>query len=125
LEVGSKAKLLHRELGIAVRGVGAVVFETVEVLVSLATYFATVRLLLLHADGAGVWNGRQRIDNREGTVVVLLELLVLVTMLLVVLETVLVLVCLLTANDWASEWLDLFWEGELGYARAVDELLLP
>jgi len=125
LQIWSKTKLLHRQLGVAVGSMGAVVLETVEVLVSLAANLTAVWLLFLHADSSRVGNGCERVDNRKGTVVVLLELLVLVTVLLVVLETVLVLVCLLATNDWAPEWLDLLGEGELGYACAVDELLLP
>jgi hypothetical protein len=32
-----------------------VVFEPVQVLIAFAAYFAAVGLLLLHAEGAGVW----------------------------------------------------------------------
>jgi hypothetical protein len=102
---------------------GAVVLETVEVLVAFAAYFTAIWLLLLHADSAGVGYGCEGVDDGESAVVVLLELLVLVTMLLVVLQAVLVLVCLFATNNWTAERLDLLWEGELGYACAVDELL--
>ena len=60
----------------------AVVLETIQVLVALAANLATVRLLLLHADGAGIWNGCRRVDDGEGTIGILLELLILVAVLL-------------------------------------------
>ena len=57
------------------------VFETVQVLVPFPADLASIWLLLLHADGSGIWNGRERIDDGESSVVVLLELLVLMTVL--------------------------------------------
>jgi len=123
LHVGSQSKLLQRKLRIAVRSMRSVVLETVEVLISLPTYFAAVWLLLLHAHRTGIRNGGERVDNGEGTVVVFLELLILVAMLLVVLETVLVLVCLLATNDWTPERLDLLREGELRNTCAIEHLL--
>lgn len=59
-----------------------VVLEPVEVLVALATHLASVRLLLLHADSAGVWYRGKRVDDGESAVLVLLQLLVLVAVLL-------------------------------------------
>lgn len=59
----------------------AVVLQTIEVLVALETRIAAVWLLLFHADGAGVWDRCGGVDNGEGAVRVLLELLVLVTVL--------------------------------------------
>lgn len=44
--------------------------------------------------------------------------------LLVILETILVLIGLLTTNDRASERLHFFWEGELRYVGTVHECLL-
>lgn len=79
----------------------------VEILVSLATGFAAIRLLLLHADCAWVWYTRSRVDNRESAIDVLLQLLILVAVLLVIFQTVLVLVRLLATNDGTFEWLDL------------------
>ena len=43
------------EIGIAGRRVRLVVFEAVEILVSLAAHFAAVWLLFLHAEGTGIW----------------------------------------------------------------------
>lgn len=43
------------EIGVTWRRVLTVVLETVQVLVSLATDFATIRLLLFHANSAGIW----------------------------------------------------------------------
>ena len=79
--VAEGGQLLQLELGIAVRGVGSVVFESVQVLVTFPADFASVGLLLLHADGSGVGNRCEGVDDGEGAVVVLLELLVLVTVL--------------------------------------------
>jgi hypothetical protein len=62
----------------------SVVFQTVQVLVALAAHFAAIRLLLLHADGSGIRDRSQRVDNRESAVFVLLQLLVLVTVLLTI-----------------------------------------
>ena len=69
------------EVGVAGRAVLAVVLETVQVLVSLAADLAAVGLLFLHADCAGVRDRSRRVDDREGAVRILLELLVLMTML--------------------------------------------
>jgi len=102
-----EVRSVQLEFRIARRTVLAMVFESVEILVALATHLAAIRLLLLHADGARVGNASSRIYYREGTIRVLLELLILMTMLLVVFETVLVLVSLLAANDRALEWFDL------------------
>jgi len=59
----------------------AMVLETVEVLVPLSAHLAAIRLLFLHADGAGIGYGSQRVDDREGAILVLLQLLVLVAVL--------------------------------------------
>lgn len=48
------------------------IFETVEVLVSFVAHIALVGFLLLHANGARVWLVVVRIQNREGTVSILL-----------------------------------------------------
>lgn len=57
------------------------VFEAVQILISLAAHLASVRLLLLHADGTGIWYGREGIDDGEGAVFVLLQLLILMAVL--------------------------------------------
>ena len=44
------------------------VFETVQVLISLATHFTSVRLLFLHAKSSGVRSGRFGVDDRKGAV---------------------------------------------------------
>jgi hypothetical protein len=124
LKVAGQSELLQGKLRIAVWGVRAVVLETVKVLVPLAANLTTIWLLLLHADGAGVWDRSEGVHDGEGAILVLLELLVLMAVLLVVLETVLVFVRLLAANDGTPEGLDLFWEGELWYACTIEELLV-
>lgn len=58
-----------------------VVFQSVQVLVTLATDLAAVWLLFLHTDGTWIWNRGGRVNDRKGTVRVLLKLLVLVTVL--------------------------------------------
>jgi len=124
LNVARQSKLLKSQLWIAVGSMRSMILQTVKVLVALATDFAAIGLLLLHADSARVWNGRQRVDDRKATVVILLELLVLMAVLFVVFQSILVLVCLLASYDWAFEWFDLLWEGELRYACSVEQLLL-
>jgi hypothetical protein len=74
-------QLVELEFGVAVRCVSTVVLETIQILVPLAAHLASVRLLLLHANCAGVGNGGQWVDYRESTVLVLLELLILVAVL--------------------------------------------
>lgn len=69
------------------RRVGAVIFETVKVLVTLAAVFATIRLLFLHTEGTGVGRRGFGVNNREGTVRVIVELLVGVTVLFRMLVT--------------------------------------
>ena len=122
------------------------VFETVEILVPLAAHLAAIWLLLLHADGTRIGYRGKRVHDGEGTVVVLFQLLVLmavlhwcqqdileewegrvvvVTYLLVILETVLVLVCLLAANDWTLERLDFFRERELRDIGSIEKCLFP
>ena len=58
-----------------------VVLEAVEVLVPLATNLAAIWLLLLHTNSARVWYGCSRVDYGKGTIGVLLQLLILVTVL--------------------------------------------
>jgi len=123
LEIWSQPHLLHSQLWVAVRSMRTMVLEAVEVLVALATNVATIWLLFLHTNGTRVWYRRQGIDNRESAIVVLFELLILMAMLLVVLETILVLVGLFATDHGTPERLDLFWEGELWYARAVENML--
>ena len=48
------------------------IFESVQVLVSLTADLALVWLLLLHAERAWVWRRCLRIDDRKGTVTVLM-----------------------------------------------------
>lgn len=59
----------------------AVVFETVQVLVTLAAHLAAIWLLFLHANRTWVWDAGSGVHNAESAIGVLLELLVLVTML--------------------------------------------
>lgn len=60
------------EIGVAGRGVLAMVFQAVKILVALAADFASVWFLFLHAHCAGVGDGGDRVDDREGTVGVFL-----------------------------------------------------
>ena len=104
------------------------VFESVQILVSLATRLAVERLLFLHTKGSGVWRAGFGIDNRKSPVSILVQLLSLMAMCFVVpegdtvlvlqnhetsrdnsLQTVLVLVGLLAPDDWALEWLVFLW----------------
>jgi len=115
-----------------------VVLESVEVLVALAANFATIRLLLFHSNRAWIGNGCGWVNDGERAVRVLFQLLVLVavleytvsmfsvrgrdmTDLLVILETVLILVCLLTSNDRTFERLYLF-VAEAGGSHALRQL---
>lgn len=102
----------------------SVVLEAVQVLVALPAHLAAIWLLFLHADGARVGDRRRRVDDRESAVGVLLQLLILVTVLLVVLETVLVLVGLLAADDGTLEGLDLFSHKAAYASKAVEKLVL-
>lgn len=58
---------------------GTYVFETVEVLVSLAACFAIEWLLLLHAESPRIWRTGFGINDGECAVAVLVQLLRLVT----------------------------------------------
>ena len=69
------------KIGVTRRRVSLVVFEAVEVLVPFAAHLAAIRLLLLHTDGSGVGNRRDRIHDGEGAVLILLELLILMAVL--------------------------------------------
>ena len=60
------------------------VFQTVEVLIPLVAVLALMRLLLLHSSLTRVRSRRLRVDDREGAVPILMQLLVLVAVLLVV-----------------------------------------
>lgn len=107
-----------------------VVLEPVEVLVPLAADIALVRLFLFHAERSRIGGQCRRVDDGEGAVRVLLQILSIVAVLkykvshtsraesirneiagtyrFVILESVLVLVCLLASNHRASEWFGLF-----------------
>jgi hypothetical protein len=66
---------------IAWRRMCFVVFETVQVLVALTARLALVRFFLLHSQGTLVGNRSLRVDNREGTIGIVMESLVVVTVL--------------------------------------------
>ena len=104
------------------------VFESVQILVSLATRLAVERLLFLHTKGSGIRRAGLGIDDRKSSVSILVQLLSLMAMCFVVpegdnvlvlqthetgrddsLQTVLVLVGLLAPDDWALEWLVFLW----------------
>lgn len=50
----------------------AYIFQTVQVLISLATDVALVRLLLLHSQSTGIRSGRLGIDNGKCSIAVLM-----------------------------------------------------
>ena len=103
------------------------VFQAVQVLVSLPADLTLVRLLLLHTHRAGIWGRSLRVDNRKCAIRVIVKSLVIVAVLRVgqlsvwtcrnrtyrfmVFETILILVSLLTPNHRTSERLRLvMWE---------------
>ncbi len=57
------------------------ILQPVQVLVALAAAITTVRFLFLHAQGAWIWRGRFRIQDGEGTVGVIVQLVVRMAML--------------------------------------------
>ena len=61
---------------------GAMILQSVEVLVALAARLALVGLIFLHAERAGVGGAGRRVNDRVGAVDVFLELLRLMTILL-------------------------------------------
>lgn len=83
-EPGSYHVAAELEIRITWWRVLLMVFQTVQVLVPLATYFAFVRLLLLHAERTGIWSRGLGIHNGECAVAVFVKLLGLVTVSLVV-----------------------------------------
>ena len=60
------------------------VFQTVEVLIPLVAVLALMRLLLFHSSLPRIRRGRLGVNDREGAVSVLVQLLILVAVLLVV-----------------------------------------
>ena len=60
---------------------GLVVFQPVEVLIAFATSLTFVRFFLLHAQGPFVGNRCLGVDNGEGSVSIVVQTLVVVTML--------------------------------------------
>lgn len=65
---------------------GLVVFKAVEILISLPTNFTAIGLLLFHSECSRVRGRRLRIDNGEGPISVIVQLLIVVAMLHWVLE---------------------------------------
>lgn len=68
-------------IGIAGRRMTLVVFEAVEILVALPAHITLEGLFFFHPEGARIGREGLRIDDREGTVQVLVKLLVIVPML--------------------------------------------
>ena len=66
---------------LTLRAVVLVVFQPIEVLVTLAAYVAAVRLVFFDPFGAGIRAHGVWIDNGEGTVFILLQCLGLMTVL--------------------------------------------
>jgi hypothetical protein len=66
------------------RTVHTYVFQAVEVLVPLAACFAVERLLLFHTEGTWIRSTSLWVNDRKGSVAVLVQLLGLVTVSLVV-----------------------------------------
>lgn len=72
---------IQLKIWVAGWGVSLVVFETVEVLVPLLANVALVWLLLFHSHGARIWCLGVGVDNREGSVAILMESLIVMTVL--------------------------------------------
>lgn len=120
------------------------VFEPVEVLVTLATNLASVWLFFLHAKCSGVWCGCLWVDNRKRAIRIVVQLLVVVAMLnkslatkqkwwesfpsvtysFVIFQTILVLVRLFATNNWAPVGLRLLvWKDRSSIRNACKHLL--
>lgn len=100
--------MLSPQLWVASWRMLLMIFETIQVLVTLSADFALEGLLLFHAHRTGIWCTCLRVDDGERTVSVLVQLLCGMAVCFVVLQTVLVLVCLLAANDRTPERLVFF-----------------
>lgn len=115
---GERVGILN--LRITVGRVVLVVFEAVEVLVAFPARVAAVWFMLFHAQGTGIGVQGLGINNREGAIVIVFEGLSIVAVLvtiskdqsrqgardayaLMILQTILVLVCLLTSNHRTVE----------------------
>lgn len=68
-------------------GVRSMIFKAIQVLVSLAAIFASVRFLFLHAYGTRIGSGGFGVKNRERPIGIVVKLLVGVAMLKEVLAT--------------------------------------
>ena len=64
------------------------VFQPVQILVAFATNLTFVRLLLLHTKSAWVGGRGLRINDRKGTISILMQTLCLMTVSLVISATV-------------------------------------
>lgn len=62
-------------------GVGSVVLQAVQILVTFPAVFASVGLLLLHAHSAWVGGRCFWVENRESSISVVMELLISVSVL--------------------------------------------
>ena len=60
------------------------IFEAVEVLISLIAHLTRVGLLLFHTKSSRIWNTRVGVNDGKGTIFVLVQLLVGVSVSLVV-----------------------------------------
>ena len=60
------------------------IFEAVQIFIPLSADFTFVGLLLLHAKSTRIWCVRVRIDNGEGPIGIIVELLCLMSMSFVV-----------------------------------------
>ena len=67
------------EIGVARWRIILVILEPVQVLLSPLAYIALIWLLLLHALRSGVWCLRIRLDDRQGSIAVLVQSLITVT----------------------------------------------
>jgi hypothetical protein len=59
----------------------SVILQAIQILIPLATDFASVGLFLLHAHSSGVRDRGNRVNDREGSIRIFLELLILVAVL--------------------------------------------
>lgn len=81
------------------------ILQSIQILVSLATDFASIWLVLLHTHAFRVWLVGQRIHYAIRAVLVEMQSLVLVSMHSMVFQSVLILVGLFASNHWTFEWL--------------------
>lgn len=77
----------------------SMILQTIQILITLTTNLTPIWLILFHSSAIQIWCIRLRIDDRNGSVRILLKGLVLVAMQTMIFQTVLVFVSLLTSYN--------------------------